>query len=51
MLHHAEQRAPMRRTTTLEDVGGAALFLCSDWSAGVTGEVLHVDCGYHVMGA
>jgi enoyl-[acyl-carrier protein] reductase I len=51
MLHHAEQRAPMRRAITLEDVGGAALFLCSDWSAGVTGEVLHVDCGYHVMGA
>jgi enoyl-[acyl-carrier protein] reductase I len=51
MLHQAEQRAPLRRNITLEDVGGAALYLCSDWSAGVTGEVLHVDCGYHVMGA
>jgi enoyl-[acyl-carrier protein] reductase I len=51
MLHQAEQRAPLRRNITLEDVGGAALYLCSDWSAGVTGEVLYVDCGYHVMGA
>lgn len=50
MLHRAESAAPLRRNVTLEDVGGAALFLCSDWSAGVTGEVLYVDCGYHIMG-
>ncbi|MEO5657345.1 MAG: enoyl-ACP reductase [Nitrospiria bacterium] len=51
MLHYAEERSPLRRNITLDDVGGAALFLCSEWSAGVTGEVLHVDCGYHAMGA
>ncbi len=50
MLHRAESGSPLRRNVTLEDVGGAALFLCSDWSSGVTGEVLYVDCGYHIMG-
>lgn len=42
--------SPLRRNTTLEDVGGAALFLLSDLGSGVTGEVLHVDSGYHVVG-
>lgn len=51
MLHMAEERSPLHRNITLEDVGGAALFLCSDWAAGVTGEVMHVDCGYHAIGA
>lgn len=46
---HAE-RAAMARNITHEDVGGAAIFLCSDLSSGVTGEVLHVDAGYSVMG-
>ncbi len=50
MLHRAESSAPLRRNVTLQDVGGAALFLCSEWAAGVTGEILHVDCGYHIMG-
>jgi enoyl-[acyl-carrier protein] reductase I len=50
MLHRAESGAPLRRNVTLQDVGGAAVFLCSDWAAGVTGEVLYVDCGYHIMG-
>lgn len=50
MLHRAESTAPLRRNVTLDDVGGAALFLCSEWAAGVTGEVLYVDCGYHIMG-
>ena len=45
-----QERAPMARNITHEDVGGAALFLCSDLSSGVTGEVLHVDAGYSVMG-
>jgi enoyl-[acyl-carrier protein] reductase I len=45
-----EENTPLRRNTTLEDVGGAALFLLSSLSSGVTGEVLHVDSGYHVMG-
>jgi enoyl-[acyl-carrier protein] reductase I len=42
--------APLKRNTTLEDVGGAALFLLSDLSAGVTGEIIHADSGYHVVG-
>lgn len=50
MLHRAESSAPLRRNVTLQDVGGAALFLCSEWAAGVTGEILYVDCGYHIMG-
>ena len=40
----------LKRNTTIEDVGGAALFLLSDLGAGTTGEVLHVDSGYHVVG-
>ncbi len=42
--------APLRRNTTLDDVGGAALFLLSKLGSGVTGEVVHVDSGYHVVG-
>ena len=44
------ENAPLRRNITLEDVGGAALYLMSDLSAGVTGVVHHVDSGYHVIG-
>jgi enoyl-[acyl-carrier protein] reductase I len=50
ILHQIEEKSPLKRTTTLEDVGGAALFLASDLSAGVTGEVLYVDSGYNIMG-
>ncbi len=50
ILKWNELNAPLRRNTTIEDVGGAALFLLSHLSAGVTGENLHVDSGYHVMG-
>jgi enoyl-[acyl-carrier protein] reductase I len=50
MLHHHAERAPLRRNTTLDDVAHTALYLCSDLGAGVTGEVLHVDGGYNVMG-
>jgi enoyl-[acyl-carrier protein] reductase I len=42
--------SPLQRNTTIEDVGGAGLYLLSDLSGGVTGEVHHVDCGYHVVG-
>jgi enoyl-[acyl-carrier protein] reductase I len=42
--------APLRRNLTLEEVGNAGLYLLSDLSSGVTGEVHHVDCGYHVVG-
>ena len=40
----------MARNITHEDVGGTALYLCSGLSSGVTGEVIHVDAGYSVMG-
>ncbi|MBI4220535.1 MAG: enoyl-ACP reductase [Chloroflexi bacterium] len=43
-------RAPLRRNITHDEVGGAALFLCSDLSAGVTGAVIPVDAGYSIMG-
>jgi enoyl-[acyl-carrier protein] reductase I len=42
--------APLRRNLTLEEVGNAGLYLLCDLSSGVTGEVHHVDCGYHVVG-
>ena len=42
--------SPLKRNVTIEDVGSAGLYLLSDLSAGVTGEVHHVDCGYHVVG-
>ena len=45
-----EERAPLRRNVTQDEVGRAALFLCSDLGSGVTGEVVHVDSGYHVIG-
>jgi len=45
-----EYNAPLRRNVTIEDVGGAALYLLSDLASGVTGEVHHVDSGYNVVG-
>ncbi len=50
ILKWNEYNAPLRRTVSIEDVGGAALYLLSDLSRGVTGEVHHVDSGYHVVG-
>lgn len=49
MLKHHAERAPMRRNVEAREVGNAALFLCSPLSSGITGEVLHVDCGYNIM--
>jgi len=49
MLKHHEKTAPLQRNTTQEDVGRSALYLCSSLASGVTGEVLHVDCGYSIM--
>ena len=45
-----EEYSPLRRNTQLDDVGGAGLYLLSDLSAGVTGEIVHVDSGYNVVG-
>jgi len=45
-----EYNSPLRRNVTIEDVGNSALYLLSDLSAGVTGEILHVDAGYHAVG-
>jgi enoyl-[acyl-carrier protein] reductase I len=50
ILKWNEYNSPLKRNTTLEDVGGAALYLLSDLGAGTTGEILHVDSGYHVVG-
>jgi enoyl-[acyl-carrier protein] reductase I len=50
ILKWNQLNAPLQRNTTIEDVGGAGLYLLSDLSAGVTGEVHHVDSGYHVVG-
>jgi enoyl-[acyl-carrier protein] reductase I len=50
MLSHVGSVAPLRRNVTLDDVGNAAAFLCSDLAAGITGEILHVDCGFSTVG-
>ena len=50
MLSHVASTNPIRRNVTIEDVGNAAAFLCSDLAAGVTGEVLYVDGGFHTVG-
>ncbi|TCD06729.1 enoyl-[acyl-carrier-protein] reductase FabI [Erythrobacteraceae bacterium CFH 75059] len=50
ILRWNELNAPLRRNITIEDVGGAGLYLLSDLASGVTGEVHHVDAGYHVVG-
>ena len=50
ILKWNQYNAPLERNVTIEDVGGAGLYLLSDLAAGVTGEVHHVDCGYHTVG-
>jgi enoyl-[acyl-carrier protein] reductase I len=50
MLAHVAQVAPLRRNVTLDDVGNAAAFLCSDMAAGITGEILYVDGGFNTVG-
>jgi enoyl-[acyl-carrier protein] reductase I len=50
ILKWNEYNAPLRRTVTIDDVGKSALYLLSDLGSGTTGEVLHVDAGYHVVG-
>jgi enoyl-[acyl-carrier protein] reductase I len=50
ILKWNEYNSPLRRTVTINEVGDCALFLVSDLARGITGEVMHVDCGYHVVG-
>jgi enoyl-[acyl-carrier protein] reductase I len=50
ILRWNELNAPLRRNVTIDEVGGAGLYLLSDLGSGVSGEVHHVDCGYHVVG-
>lgn len=50
MLSHAEKGSALQRNVTIEEVGNVAAFLCSDLASGVTGEILFVDGGFHMMG-
>ena len=50
ILHNVEERAPLRRTITQEDVARSAVYLCSDLASGVTGEIHYVDGGFNVTG-
>ena len=50
MLAGAETVAPMKRNVSIDEVGNAAAFLCSDLASGITGEILYVDAGYNIMG-
>ena len=49
MFNFEREHSPLRRTVTIEDVGGAALYLLSSLSAGVTGETHFVDAGYNII--
>ncbi len=50
MLAYNEKTAPLRHNTTIGEVGNTAVFLCSDWASGITGEIIHVDSGFHMVG-
>ena len=50
ILKWNEYNSPLRRSTNIEEVGKNSIYLVSDLSSGVTGEIIHVDCGYHVVG-
>ncbi|APJ03501.1 enoyl-ACP reductase FabI [Silvanigrella aquatica] len=50
MLENSQKHSPLKRNVTTEDVARSALYLLSDLGSGVTGEVLHVDCGYNTLG-
>ncbi len=49
LLDYGERNSPLRRNVTIEEVGNAAAFLCSDLASGITGDVLYVDSGYHIQ--
>jgi enoyl-[acyl-carrier protein] reductase I len=50
MLAYNEQASPLRQNVTLEQVGNTAAFLCSELASGITGEIVHVDSGFHIVG-
>jgi len=50
MYKEASDKAPLRKNTTIDEVGDTAAFLVSDWSRGITGEVIYVDSGLHILG-
>ncbi|MDD4650445.1 MAG: SDR family oxidoreductase, partial [Desulfoplanes sp.] len=50
ILHTIEERAPLHKNVTQDEVGKAALYLASDLSSGTTGEIIYVDAGYNIMG-
>lgn len=50
MLDANEKIAPLKRNVTIEEVGNAALFLCSPWASGITGEIMYVDGGFNTVG-
>ena len=50
ILKWNQYNSPLKRNVTLDDVGGAGMYLLSDLASGVTGETHHVDCGFHVVG-
>ncbi len=50
MLSEAEKKTPLRRNVDIDEVGNAAAFLCSELASGITGDVLYVDAGYHILG-
>ena len=49
MLNYQQRNSPLRRTVTIDEIGGSALYLLSDLSTGVTGEIHYVDSGYHIV--
>jgi len=50
MLNKAADTSPLKRNITIEEVGNAAAFMCSDLASGITGEITYVDCGYNIAG-
>ena len=50
MLTYAKDTAALKRNVTQEEIGNTAAFLGSDLASGITGEVIHVDCGFHALG-
>ncbi len=49
LMKIVEEKAPLRRQVTQAEIGNTGLFLASDWASAITGEVIYVDCGYHIL--